>query len=80
MLHKKLVEKIEFEISEIEKELESYKVLIDLCKKKEPDLIEKTAVAGVLHSFYTGIENILVAIAKYFDNSIPMDKNWHNKY
>lgn len=53
--------------------------MINLCKVKEPDLIEKTAVASVLHSFYTGIENILVAIAKNFDKSIPSDKNWHNK-
>lgn len=79
MLYNKLVKKIEFEISEIGKELESYKILIDLCKVKEPDLIEKTAVASVLHCFYTGVENILVAIAKNFDKSIPADKNWHNK-
>ena len=79
MLHEKLIKKIEFEILEIEKEIESYKVLIDLCKVKEPDLIEKTAIASVLHSFYTGIENILVAIAKDFDKNVPSDKNWHNK-
>ena len=36
-------------------------------------------MASVLHSFYTGVENIFVAIAKNFDKSIPIDKNWHNK-
>ena len=79
MLHDKLIKKITFEISEIDNELSSYDSLINLCKVKEPDLIEKTAIASILHSFYTGIEKIFVAIAKEIDQNIPSDKNWHNK-
>lgn len=62
MLHEKVFDKLEFEVSEIEKMLSSYDSLLELCKTNEPNLIEKTAAASVLHSFYTGVENIIIAI------------------
>ena len=34
-------------------------------------LIEKTALAQVLHSFYNRIENIFIVIAKTIDKQIP---------
>lgn len=39
--------------------------------------MELTALASVLHSFYNGIEKILLIIAKNIDNRIPSDYNWH---
>ena len=30
-----------------------------------------------MHSFYTGVENIIIAIIKDFDQSMPTGKNWH---
>jgi len=77
--HKKLIEIVEFEISEIESELLPYSELIKKCKNREPELIEKTTIASILHSFYTGIENIIVTIVKYYDNTIVSGKNWHKK-
>jgi hypothetical protein len=48
--------KIQHEISRIVKSLTDVKPLLDLCKlKDEPDIIEMTAAAQVLHSFYNGI-------------------------
>ncbi|MBN2444940.1 MAG: hypothetical protein JXJ04_26535 [Spirochaetales bacterium] len=61
-MHEKVFDKLEFEVSEIEKMLSSYDSLLELCKTNEPNLIEKTAAASVLHSFYTGVENIIIAI------------------
>jgi hypothetical protein len=69
--------KIVFEISQIDKLLNDSKPLLDLCKLKIPDFIEMSAAALVLHSFYNGIENILVLIFKYYDEQLPKSNKWH---
>jgi len=69
--------KILYEISRIDKLLNDSSPLINLCKLKEPDYIEKTAMAQILHSFYNGIESILVLILKNIDEIIPNDYKWH---
>jgi hypothetical protein len=71
--------KIKFEISEIDREFISYKLLFDLIKLRTPDLVEMTALASVLHSFYNGVENIFVLIAKKVDKNIPSGLKWHNE-
>jgi len=70
--------KIEFEIMQIEKELQNYSLLFDLIKQQEPDLIEMTALSSVLHSFYNGIEGIFLIISKNIDENIPKSYNWHS--
>ena len=69
--------KIEHEISRIDKLLNDVKPLLDLCKLKEPDIIEMTASAQVLHSFYNGIESIIVLFFKYLNEKLPNDNKWH---
>lgn len=69
--------KITFEISQIEKLLDSGKPLFDLCKIKTPDFIEMSAAALLLHSFYNGLENILVLIFKHYNKSLPNGIKWH---
>jgi hypothetical protein len=69
--------KILFEISQIDKLLNDSKPLLDLCKLKTPDFIETSAAALVLHSFYNGIENILILIFKYYDEQLPKSNKWH---
>jgi len=54
-----LKKKAVFEISQIDKLINDSKPLLDLCRLEEPDLIEMSAAALMLHSFYNGIENIL---------------------
>ena len=51
-MDEKLKTKILFEISQIDKLLDSHKSLLDLCRVKIPDLIEMSASAMFLHSFY----------------------------
>jgi len=63
-LDKILETKILFEISQIDKLINDCKPLLDLCNLKRPDFIEMSAVAMVLHSFYNGIENILIFLFK----------------
>jgi hypothetical protein len=69
--------KILFEISQIDKLLVESKPLLNLCKLKIPDFIEISAAAMVLHSFYNGIESILVLIFKHYDGHLPNSNKWH---
>ena len=73
-----LKEAIEFELGEIESLFQLYQEeLFELDLEQTPDLLELTAFASVLHSFYNGIENILLGIAKNIDKKTPSDPNWH---
>jgi hypothetical protein len=69
--------KIEHEILRIDKSLEDVKPLLDLCKIKEPDIIEMTAAAQVLHSFYNGVESVILLFFKYKNETLPNDTRWH---
>ncbi|AZR74514.1 hypothetical protein BBF96_14640 [Anoxybacter fermentans] len=73
----KVISSIMFEIKQIDQLFESYKTLLNHCKENKPDLIELTALASVLHSFYNGIENIFLQIAKKIDCFVPQGKQWH---
>jgi len=76
-LDRKVKIKIEHEISRIEKQISDAKPLLDLCKIKEPDFIEITAAAQILHSFYNGVESVVVLIFKGSGVSLPNDIRWH---
>jgi hypothetical protein len=78
-LDDKLKAKIKFEISQIDKLLDESKPLLDLCKLKTPDFIEMSAAALLLHSFYNGIENMLILIFKYYNEELPNGNKWHMK-
>ncbi|MGQ9631380.1 MAG: ribonuclease toxin HepT-like protein [bacterium] len=45
----------------------------------EPDVFDKAALGAFLHSFYNGIENIFIRIAKAIDLSVPTGRNWHRE-
>lgn len=63
-LVEKVISQVKFEIGQIDHLFESYADLLEQAQKKAPDLVEITAVASVLHSFYNGLENIFLSIAK----------------
>jgi hypothetical protein len=70
--------KISYEISRIDNSLNDVSPLLNLCKiKEQPDIIEITAVAQVLHSFYNGVESIIVLFFKYMNEKLPNDLRWH---
>ena len=52
--------KIDFEISQIEKELEIIELLKNIMIKNELDEIQIRAAASSLHSIYNGIERIIL--------------------
>jgi len=70
--------KIEHEISRINKQISDVSPLLNLCKmKKHPDIIEMTASAQVLHSFYNGVESVVILFLKYMNEKLPNDLKWH---
>ena len=76
-MNNELIAKISFEISQIDKLLYESQPLQNLCRIKIPDFIELSAAAMVLHSFYNGIENILLIIFKNYNEKLPNGNNWH---
>jgi len=42
-----------------------------------PDGIERSAIAALLHGFYTGIENLFKRIALECDGDLPGGPAWH---
>jgi hypothetical protein len=76
-LAKKAVSKVEFELNQIEQLFEAYRDLLKRANEESLDLIEVTALASVLHSFYNGLENIFLSIAKEIDLEVPTGSQWH---
>ncbi|GHV90791.1 hypothetical protein AGMMS50268_12940 [Spirochaetia bacterium] len=74
-----VIQKIRFEITQIDREIDEYEPLFALCKLKEPDKIERSAAALLLHSFYNGIEKILILISKNIDLNLPSGNKWHTE-
>lgn len=64
-------------MDQIEQLLEAYADLLVRAKENKPGLIEVTALASVLHSFYNGLKNIFLSIAKGIEASLPAGSQWH---
>lgn len=73
----KTISQIRFEMGQIDKLNESFEILLKKCKISEPDIIETAAAASWLHSFYNGVENIFLSIAKHVDKTVPQGQQWH---
>jgi hypothetical protein len=73
-----VIEQIEVEFELMEQFFETYAVLFQRAVEDEKiNVIEATALASVLHSFYNGLENIFVVIGKRFDFRMPTGEQWH---
>jgi hypothetical protein len=76
-LTRKVSSEVNFEIAQIDQLFEAYAELLERVQHQRPDLVEITAVASVLHSFYSGLENIFLSLAKGVDGHIPSGAQWH---
>jgi hypothetical protein len=72
-----LVSAILVELASIQDEMNAVHPLLFKLKRAEPDEIELRAVGATLHSFYTGIERILLLVANHLDESVPNSPRWH---
>lgn len=71
------ISNIQFEIEELDRLLQTYKDLLTKAEQTEPNLVEVTAMGTVLHSFYTGLENIFSRLCKDIDGTVPSQNQWH---
>jgi hypothetical protein len=76
-LTEKVISRIKFEIKQIDRLFELYADLLERVQEDTPDLVDVTAVASVLHSFYNGLENIFLSIVKGIDADVPAGARWH---
>lgn len=71
-MHSRVIAQIQFEMEQIDPLFIAYEALFQRAQQPTaPNLVEITALASVLHSFYTGLENIFTSIAKGIDGDVP---------
>jgi len=73
------LQKVKFEISQIDMLLDETTPLLKLAQMKTPDMVEIAALGLFLHSFYNGIENIIKFIMKEKYDNLPSGNKWHKK-
>lgn len=59
--------------------IETHRPLLDKCTGEAPNDIELSALAAMLHSFYTGVENIFKRVALHLDGALPLGVSWHRE-
>ena len=65
------------ELAMLRELLDSFRPLLEKLRASEPDYVEMSALAAMLHSFYTGIESIFKRIAEEIDDSFPSGLSSH---
>jgi hypothetical protein len=74
-----LREEIELELAQLHQLLAQFKPLLERVRNTPPDDVEIIALAGILHAFYTGVENICKRIAVHLDGGPPRGEFWHRE-
>jgi Uri superfamily endonuclease len=72
-----LKEDIAVEIENIETVLQELSALSVDVKGREAVIREKTAASAFLAQFYSGIENILKRISRFYNMTLPSGDMWH---
>jgi hypothetical protein len=73
----KLVARIELSLQELSRATQQLDPLIQKGSNADLDVIETSAVAAMLHSFYTLIEKILESLAREMDGAVSRSDQWH---
>lgn len=75
----KLHKQITVELQQLNHLLDVHRPLLDKCASDAPNEIEISALAAMLHSFYTGIENIFKRIVLESGGTLPSGEAWHRE-
>ena len=73
----RLRKEIAFERQQLHRLLEECRPLLQKCTASRPSEPELYGLAAMLHSFYSGIENIFKRIAQELDAGPPQGEFWH---
>ena len=75
----KLCRQIQVELEQMDLLFKRHPGLIEKCRHQAPDNVEIDALAALLHSFYTGVENIFKRISLKIDLGLPDGGLWHSE-
>lgn len=76
-MHEATVSKLRHEIAQLDSLFDSFRPVRELASISAPDLVQLAALGTFLHSFYGGVENLLLTIAKHVDGQVPSGNRWH---
>lgn len=74
-----LKDQISVEEAQLQQLLTLHQPLLSQSRTQAPNAIELSALATLLHSFYTGIENLFRRIAIETDGGIGKGDGWHRR-
>jgi ribonuclease HepT-like protein len=74
-----LKDQIAVEDAQLQQLLELHQPLLEKCRSEDPNPIELSALAALLHSFYTGVENLFRRVAVEIDGVTPQGDAWHRR-
>jgi hypothetical protein len=74
-----LKEQIGVEEAQLQHLLELHRPLLEKCRSEEPSPIELSALAALLYSYYTGIENLFRRVAIEVDGGTIHGDAWHRR-
>ena len=57
--------------------MERHPELIEKCHSEAPTEVEIDALGALLHSFYTGVENVFSRVSLTLDGGLPTGQFWH---
>ena len=76
-MYSELIEEIEFQISQIDRQFEEFNLFFQDMNYETPDITQITIMASILHSFYTGVESIFSMVSKRIDEFVPTSNKSH---
>jgi len=74
-----LQEQVAVELEQLQRLLHVHQELLEKCRKEAPNAIELSALAALLHGFYSGIENIFKRIVVELDGEPLRGNRWHRR-
>jgi hypothetical protein len=75
----KLRKQVAVELEKLRELIAVHRPLLDKCENASPTAIELSALAAMLHSFYTGIENIFKRACVELGGTLPASAAWHRE-
>ncbi|MGH9853286.1 MAG: hypothetical protein ACREBD_25890 [Blastocatellia bacterium] len=75
----RLYKQITVELQQLNHLLDVHRPLLLKSASEAPNEIEISALAAMLHSFYTGIENIFKRIVLELGDALPAGESWHRE-
>lgn len=75
----RLRKQAEVELEQLRRLIETHRPLLKRSATSPPDPIQLSALAALLHAFYSGIENVLKRVATELDGATPSGESWHRE-